>query len=247
MSTPEVSRLRSLCSSPSPPLHCLLNSRRRSVLLRRLRAESPSCTTQRQWEGFLVCCSPLASGLHDPPLLAPTDSDGIRYVRAPPAVRACHCTLVAVRVTSSTGAFPLGDFTNQARGRVAALEPEPTSPRAALLRFGLGSGLYLSGESSAAREQFEAAVESAKVGQPFLRMISQSILSIVTTDEGRLEEAESLAREARTLVESFGLQGVPQSSWVRIALGYMLARQGIWLRLKPNLRVHFSREASYLV
>jgi DNA-binding CsgD family transcriptional regulator len=151
MSTPEVSRLRSLCSSPSPPLHCLLNSRRRSVLLRRLRAESPSCTTQRQWEGFLVCCSPLASGLHDPPLLAPTDSDGIRYVRAPPAVRACHCTLVAVRVTSSTGAFPLGDFTNQARGRVAALEPEPTSPRAALLRFGLGSGLYLSGELSAER------------------------------------------------------------------------------------------------
>jgi LuxR family transcriptional regulator, maltose regulon positive regulatory protein len=95
-----------------------------------------------------------------------------------------------------------------------------------LLRLGLGSGLNLSGESSAAREQFEAAVESAKVGQPFLRMISLSILSIVTTDEGRLEEAESLAREARTLVESFGLQGVPQSSWVRIALGYMLARQG---------------------
>src|SRR5215204_352441 len=89
MSTPEVSRLRSLCSSPSPPLHCLLNSRRRSVLLRRLRAESPSCTTQRQWEGFLVCCSPLASGLHDPPLLAPTDSDGIRYVRAPSCATCC--------------------------------------------------------------------------------------------------------------------------------------------------------------
>jgi LuxR family transcriptional regulator, maltose regulon positive regulatory protein len=159
-------------------------------------------------------------------LPTPTGFDTFVRHRAPPAVRACHCTLVAVRVTSSTGAFPLGDFTNQARGRVAALEPEPTSPRAALLRFGLGSGLYLSGESSAAREQFEAAVESAKVGQPFLRMISLSILSIVTTDEGRLEEAKSLAREARTLVESFGLQGVPQSSWVRIALGYMLARQG---------------------
>jgi len=57
-------------------------------------------------------------------------------------------------------------------------------------------------------------------------MVILSFLSIVAADEGHLEEAESLAREARALVERFGLQGVPQSSWVPIALGHMLAKRG---------------------
>src|SRR3712207_4067116 len=57
-------------------------------------------------------------------------------------------------------------------------------------------------------------------------MVSLSYLSIVASDEGHLEEAESLAREAHTLVGRFGLQGVPQSSWAPIALGYYLAKRG---------------------
>jgi ATP/maltotriose-dependent transcriptional regulator MalT len=57
-------------------------------------------------------------------------------------------------------------------------------------------------------------------------MVTSAYLSIVAADEGNLEEAESLAREARALVDRFELQGVSQSSWAPIALGYMLAKRG---------------------
>ena len=57
-------------------------------------------------------------------------------------------------------------------------------------------------------------------------MVTLAYLSIVAADEGNLEEAESLAREARALVDRFELQGVPQSSWASIALGYFLAKRG---------------------
>jgi LuxR family transcriptional regulator, maltose regulon positive regulatory protein len=116
--------------------------------------------------------------------------------------------------------------TLEAARRAAALNPERTSPQAALIRFGLGSSLYLSGETAAAREQFEEVLELTESGQPLLRMVSLSYLSIVAADEGHLEEAESLAREAHTLVGRFGLHGVPQSRWAPIALGYSLAKRG---------------------
>jgi LuxR family maltose regulon positive regulatory protein len=63
-------------------------------------------------------------------------------------------------------------------------------------------------------------------GQPLLRTVCLSYLAVVATDEGRLEEAESLAREARTLTDRFGLWVIPQSSWVTIALGRVLAKRG---------------------
>ena len=46
-----------------------------------------------------------------------------------------------------------------------------------------------------------------------LQMVTLAYLSIVVAYEGHLQEAESLAREAGALVERFGLQKVPQSSW----------------------------------
>ena len=114
----------------------------------------------------------------------------------------------------------------EAARRAAALNTEGTSPQAALISFGLGSGLYLSGETSAAREKFEKVLELTESGQPLLRMVSLSYLSMVASDEGHLEEAESLAREAHVLVGRYRLQGVPQSSWAPIALGYLLAKRG---------------------
>jgi LuxR family maltose regulon positive regulatory protein len=114
----------------------------------------------------------------------------------------------------------------EAARRAAALNTEGTSPQVALISFGLGSGLYLSGETSAAREKFEEVLELTESGQPLLRMVSLSYLSIVAADEGHLEEAASLAREAHVLVGRYGLQGVPQSSWAPIALGYLLAKRG---------------------
>ena len=114
----------------------------------------------------------------------------------------------------------------EATRRAIALEPERTSPWTAVIRFGLGSSSYLSGEISLARKQFEGALELIGAGQPLLRMVTLAYLSIVAADEGNLEEAESLAREAGALVDRFELQGVPQSSWAPIALGYFLAKRG---------------------
>ena len=133
--------------------------------------------------------------------------------------------------------FGLGGVRNtlEAARRAVALEPEQTSQRAALIRFGLGSSLYLSGETSQARIPFEDVVELTRTGQPLLQMVSLSYLSIVATDEGRLEEAVSLARQARTLVVRFGLQVVPQSSWAPIALGYVLAKQGEMVEAQTEL------------
>jgi len=114
----------------------------------------------------------------------------------------------------------------EAARRAAALDPELTSPRAAMISFGLGGGLYLSGETSLARKQLEKTLQLTEVGQPLVRMVSLSLLSLVATDEGHLDEAELLVREGHQLLERFRLQGIPQSSWVPIAFGCMLARRG---------------------
>ena len=53
-----------------------------------------------------------------------------------------------------------------------------------------------------------------------------SCLSFVAGDEGHLEEAEALAREARAVVDKFRLQTIPQSTWAPIALGRALAGRG---------------------
>jgi LuxR family transcriptional regulator, maltose regulon positive regulatory protein len=135
------------------------------------------------------------------------------------------------------GIFGFGGVrsTLEAARRAVESEPEQSSPRAALIRFGLGSSCYLSGETSAARKWLEEALELMMSGQPLLRTVCLSYLAIVATDEGRLEEAESLAREARTLTDRFGLWVIPQSSWVYIAFGNVLAKRGDLLEAQAEL------------
>jgi LuxR family transcriptional regulator, maltose regulon positive regulatory protein len=135
------------------------------------------------------------------------------------------------------GIFGFGGVrsTLEAARRAVESEPELTSPRAALMRFGLGSSHYLSGETSAARKWLEEALELMVSRQPLLRTVCLSYLSIVAADEGRLDEAWWLAREARALLGRFGLQGVPQSSWVPIALGYVLAKRGDLVEAQAEL------------
>jgi LuxR family maltose regulon positive regulatory protein len=144
---------------------------------------------------------------------------------------------VEAGIATVRAVFGMGGMrsTLEAARRAEVLEPEMTSPRAALIRFGLGSSLYLSGETPQARKLLEDVVELTRTGQPLLHMVSLSYLSIVATDEARLEEAESLARQAGTLVVRFGLQGVPQSSWAPIALGYVLAKQGEMVEAQTEL------------
>jgi LuxR family maltose regulon positive regulatory protein len=116
--------------------------------------------------------------------------------------------------------------TVEAARRAAALEPGPTSPRAGLVRFALGAGLYLSGETSQARKPLEEALALTEDGQPLLRVVAQSFLSVVAAEEGHLEEAESRAREAGALVDRFRLSTVPQATLAPIALGFVLAKRG---------------------
>jgi ATP/maltotriose-dependent transcriptional regulator MalT len=108
----------------------------------------------------------------------------------------------------------------------AAQEPERTSPRAGLVRFGLGSALYLSGDVSQARNPLEEALEVLGAGQPLVRISVLSVLSFVNVDEGHLEDAEALAREAHAIVGRFGLQEIPQATLANIALGRVLAGRG---------------------
>src|SRR5215211_6862190 len=117
--------------------------------------------------------------------------------------------------------------TVEAARRAAALEPGPTSPRAGLVRFALGAGLYLSGDLAGARNALEEALElTTEADQPLLRVVAQSFLSVVAAEEGHLEEAESRAREAGALVDRLRLSSVPQATLAPIALGFVLAERG---------------------
>jgi LuxR family transcriptional regulator, maltose regulon positive regulatory protein len=111
--------------------------------------------------------------------------------------------------------------------RAEELEPhEQSSPRTVLVRLALGMSLYYSGESPRAREQLEEALGLLGGGQPFLQIVLLCTLSFVATEEGHLEEAESLACAAHAVVKKFRLERVPQSSAVPIALGRALAGLG---------------------
>jgi LuxR family transcriptional regulator, maltose regulon positive regulatory protein len=108
---------------------------------------------------------------------------------------------------------------------VAELEPKRISPRTVLADLGLGLSLYYRGHASQARKPLEEGLRLTSIDQPVLRIGVLSALSLVAGDEGHLEEAESLAREARGAVERFKLHEVPQSTVVNVSLGRALAKR----------------------
>ena len=114
----------------------------------------------------------------------------------------------------------------EAARHAAELEPGESSPWAATVRFALGSGLYLSGDTSHARKPLEEALALTEDGQRLVRVVTLSFLSFVAVDEGQLEEAEAHARAAHMLVERLKSYKIPQSSLAPIALGSALAERG---------------------
>jgi LuxR family maltose regulon positive regulatory protein len=114
----------------------------------------------------------------------------------------------------------------EAARRAAELEPGESSPWAALVRFALGSSLYLSGKTSQARKPLEEALLLTEDGQRLVRIVTLSILSFVATDQGHLEEAEAHARAAQALAERLRPYRIPQTSLAPIALGRVLAERG---------------------
>ncbi len=114
----------------------------------------------------------------------------------------------------------------EAARRAAALGLDRTSPQAPLVKLGLGMSWYFSGNVVQARRVLEGGLRLTDGGQPIVRIGMLSFQSFAATDEGLPEEAESLAREAKALVERFRLQGIPQATLAPIALGRALAGDG---------------------
>jgi LuxR family maltose regulon positive regulatory protein len=111
--------------------------------------------------------------------------------------------------------------------RSAQLETEQDSPwRMALVKMALGQSSYLSGEISKARKSLDEALAMTTVDQPLWRIGALYLLAVVATDEGHLDEAESLAREARSLVKTYIPHGSRETSAVSIALGRVFAERG---------------------
>jgi LuxR family maltose regulon positive regulatory protein len=107
-----------------------------------------------------------------------------------------------------------------AAARSAELESEQDPPwRLALVKMALGQSSYLSGDISTARKSLDDALAMITADQPLWRIGALYLLSVVAVDEGRLDEAESRAREARSLVERFIPHGSRETSAVNIALG----------------------------
>jgi LuxR family transcriptional regulator, maltose regulon positive regulatory protein len=115
------------------------------------------------------------------------------------------------------------------------LEPGENSPWAALVRFALGSSLFLSGDTSRARRPLEEALVLTENGQRLVRMVTLTFLSFVAADEGHLEEAESHARAAQALVEGLRPFAIPQTSLAPIALGRALAERGNLVEAQAEL------------
>jgi len=114
-----------------------------------------------------------------------------------------------------------------AASRAAELESGQDGPwRMALVKMALGQSSYLSGDVSTARKSLDEAIAVITADQPLWRIGALYLLSVVATDEGRLDEAESRASEARSLVERFMPRGSSETSAVSIALGRVLAKLG---------------------
>jgi LuxR family transcriptional regulator, maltose regulon positive regulatory protein len=133
----------------------------------------------------------------------------------------------------------IGEMVEAAR-KADALGLDRTSPQAPLVNLGQGISRYFSGDLARARRALEGGLRLANNDHPLVRMGMLSCLSFVAGDEGQAEEAESLAREARALVDRFGLRGVPQATWVPIALGRALAGRGDMEEAQEELELAYT-------
>ena len=136
-----------------------------------------------------------------------------------------------------------------AAARSAELESEQDPPwRLALVKMALGQSAYLSGDISTARKSLDDAIAMISADQPLWRIGALYLLSVVAVDEGRLDEAESRAREARSLVERFIPHESRETSAVSIALGRVFGELGrldeAQAELESGLAVRRSRDVN---
>ncbi len=124
-----------------------------------------------------------------------------------------------------TGLEPM----RKAGAEAVELENDPASPWYALARISYAGCLYLCGEFGAAERQLEQALRTSP-SFPVVRLWCLALMSIVVVEQGKLDQAEQLARSARDIVtdDALGLSEAPQASEVYLALGKVLAARGMF-------------------
>jgi LuxR family transcriptional regulator, maltose regulon positive regulatory protein len=115
----------------------------------------------------------------------------------------------------------------EAGATAVKLECDPASPWYALARTAFGAALYYSGElEQAAAQAEEARLSHASIS--LVRMMTFAVLALIAIEQGRIAQAEELARTARDIVSDpeLGLSTTPQSSLAYTATGAVYAWQG---------------------
>jgi LuxR family transcriptional regulator, maltose regulon positive regulatory protein len=115
----------------------------------------------------------------------------------------------------------------KAAALAVSLEEDRSSPWYALARTAAAFALYLCG----ALEPAAAQAEEALLGNPAIavvRMLAFAVKSLIATEEGRLAEAEELARSAREIVtrDDGGLGEAPLTALGYAATGAVYAAKG---------------------
>jgi LuxR family transcriptional regulator, maltose regulon positive regulatory protein len=119
----------------------------------------------------------------------------------------------------------VGRSATAARRALELAGPQPT-PFYWTAQAALGHGLYLSGQSAAARRRLEELVGRVPAAvQPYAVVTALAVLSLLAGDQDE-PSAASLARRAVAIGEAQGLSFEPLSGIVYLALGRALARQG---------------------
>ncbi len=125
--------------------------------------------------------------------------------------------------------FGFGGIQDMRAAAAAAitLETNETSPWHAAALVASAAALYFSGELEPAAAQAQKALLS-QASFALARVLAFTVMSLARVEEGRLAQAEELARSARDIVADpdIGLIGTPQSSLAYIAVGAASAGRG---------------------
>jgi len=155
------------------------------------------------------------------PIIEAAEDDG----PLPDGIRSLKSSAALLKGTFGfDGIGPMRD----AAAEAVTLEQDPSSPWHALAQAIYALALYWSGDLDAAAAQAEKAL-SAPACVGIIRMLASATSSLVALGQGRLAEAEQLARSACDILADAGsdLGAAPQSALAYTAAGAVLAHRGL--------------------
>jgi LuxR family transcriptional regulator, maltose regulon positive regulatory protein len=115
----------------------------------------------------------------------------------------------------------------RAAQRALELAGPESSPFSWMAQAALGHGLYLSGQSAAARPRLEKLIQRVSASaQPYAVVAALAGLSLIAGDEGDDPTATALARRAAAVADAQGLSAEPLCGIAYLAMGRALYRNG---------------------